>query len=57
MKRMITVWERLDGKQRITVISSFLNDEFKLDKSYTDEIGSSLNWIKIHRIALTIQRL
>lgn len=28
------VWEILDGKQRLTVLYSFLEDEFKLDKSY-----------------------
>lgn len=31
------MWEILDGKQRLTVLSAFLNDEFKLDKSYSDE--------------------
>lgn len=31
------VWEILDGKQRLTVLASFLNDEFSLDKSYSDE--------------------
>lgn len=32
-----TLWEILDGKQRLTVLASFLNDEFGLDKSYSDE--------------------
>ncbi len=32
-----TVWEVLDGKQRLTVLNSFLKDEFRLDKSYSDE--------------------
>ena len=31
------VWEILDGKQRLTVLTAFLNDEFRLDKSYADE--------------------
>lgn len=32
-----TAWEILDGKQRLTVLNSFFNDEFRLDKSYSDE--------------------
>lgn len=31
------VWEILDGKQRLTVLYSFLNDEFRLDKSISEE--------------------
>ena len=34
------VWEILDGKQRLTTLASFLNDEFKLDKSYDDEYAN-----------------
>lgn len=32
-----TAWEILDGKQRLTVLNSFLNDGFRLDKSYEDD--------------------
>ena len=31
------IWEILDGKQRLTTLNSFLNDEFKLDKSLPEE--------------------
>lgn len=35
-----TVWEVLDGKQRLTTLLSFFNDEFKLDKSYSTEYAN-----------------
>lgn len=35
-----TIWEILDGKQRLTVLTAFLNDEFKLDKTYSEEFAN-----------------
>lgn len=32
-----TIWEILDGKQRLTTLNTYLNDGFKLDKSLPDE--------------------
>lgn len=37
-----SVWEVLDGKQRLTTLASFLNDEFKLDKTYSEEYANKL---------------
>lgn len=37
-----TVWEVLDGKQRLTTLISFLNDEFKLDKTFSEEYANKL---------------
>lgn len=34
------IWEILDGKQRVTIFTAFLSDEFKLDKSYADEYAN-----------------
>ena len=34
------IWEILDGKQRLTVLYSFLNDGFRLDKSYPEEYAA-----------------
>lgn len=34
------IWEILDGKQRLTVLYSFLNDRFRLDKSYPEEYAA-----------------
>ena len=36
------VWEVLDGKQRLTTLASFLNDEFKLDRTYSEEYANKL---------------
>ena len=36
-KKGEVIWEILDGKQRLTVLKSFCNDEFKLDKSVPKE--------------------
>ncbi|MCM1175474.1 MAG: DUF262 domain-containing protein [Blautia sp.] len=33
-------WEILDGKQRLTVLNSFLNNKFRLDKSYPEEYAA-----------------
>lgn len=35
-----TIWEVLDGKQRLTTLNSFLNDEFKLDKTLPEEYAN-----------------
>lgn len=35
-----TIWEILDGKQRLTTLNSFLNDEFKLDKTLPKEYAN-----------------
>ena len=35
-----TIWEVLDGKQRLTTLNSFLNDEFKLDKTLPKEYAN-----------------
>lgn len=35
-----TIWEVLDGKQRLTTLTSFLNDEFKLDKTLPEEYAN-----------------
>lgn len=32
-----TIWEVLDGKQRLTTLADFLNDKFKLDKNCQEE--------------------
>ena len=35
-----TIWEILDGKQRLTTLNSFLNGEFKLDKTLPEEYAN-----------------
>lgn len=35
-----TIWEILDGKQRLTTLNSFLNDEFKLYKTLPEEYAN-----------------
>lgn len=39
-EKIDTIWEVLDGKQRLTTLNSFLNDEFKLDKTLPEEYAN-----------------